>query len=618
MKTNQKKQYGFTLTELLVVIGIVSIAMVAINQLFQEVTATVRRTTQTGEIIQKARSIADRVNADFTIKDIANDPASATTSDWDSRMVGPMGVDSVIETSGDPGEPGGFIVVIQHAVNAWETVEDQDNDDLSAPSLIKRIRSDQILYFVQSNQNDYTPYPALAPSMPNTYSGDQSNAEKATYARVWMGHTMKLPVEGLTGITAARYPLLNLGVPSVLPDGTTRENNPNEFASQWMLGRHVMLLTGLDLDNPSPTGGAPNEYPFKPHGFASFRQGGGPSWDQLDPDDNSSGIEVGANSLIKMVTNQSPEASATDVSYKVFMGLTDIAAVELEDITGKRDKSPSITFSYLSDKGSELPDNGDYKRRVLGLENQGESVIFNKVRMFTSVQPTDTDMGTYDVAATHTGFANNVSDFIVEFAGDLYSVRSPAGSNFFTYVEARADGAAPTDAAKNTLPPTNMEPDGRLDIDANGRIMWYAAPQFANHPLLKNLSATLPAFDPSSPIVYPTPPAQANLDDAESTASYRPLAEQTGSFVLGGTTDLGPYATAAFVWEDYYNTKVDTAFDDPDERATKWPWLIRIRYRLHDERGQFDGRTVTNTVTGKDERERGKWYEIIVPVNHQP
>ena len=80
-------------------------------------------------------------------------------------------------------------------------------------------------------------------------------------------------------------------------------------------------------------------------------------------------------------------------------------------------------------------------------------------------------------------------------------------------------------------------------------------------------------------------------------------------------------ALASFLWEDAYNTNTKPTIAEPKQRATKWPWLIRIRYRLHDERGEFEGRRIADTtnIGGESTKpERGEWFEVIFPVNRQP
>ncbi|QQE11957.1 prepilin-type N-terminal cleavage/methylation domain-containing protein [Planctomycetota bacterium] len=604
MKTNQIKHQGFTLIELIVVLGITSFAILAINQLFQEVTVTVRRTTQTGEILQRARAVSDQLKRDTELTQILNGTGG---DDWQGRMVGPKGVDNDIA----PEAPGGFLVIAQNYVRAWEN-EDQKLEALNLdPAATKPfIRSDQILFFVQSNKDDYTPYPALAPSTNGNFSGDNANSENAEYARIWLGHTMKLPEAGISGLSGITLSSFDLG-----QDSSATLYNPNEYGIELMLGRQVLLLTGRDLQNPPTSPGGVNLFKYKPHGYAIERDGAYNAADILTPSTISSGIETGTNSEIIRVENGNPANVFHESDYHLFHGVTDVAATELSNITGERNPLGSPTFAYLSDSGAKLPKMGDYKRKILGhaVVNgsgvQGDSVIFNNVRLFTSIQPTETDLRAIDVAPGHTAFANGVSDFIVEFAGDLYTAEvNPVSGDQTSHVAAAGDAEIP---ANNLLPSVagNMNPDGRLDIDRQGRIMWYSAREFANHPDIP-AGIGLP-FDPDQPIVYPTPDAPANPDANPNDSEYFPLVY----------SPIPNYAPAAFVWEDAYNTNTTHAsVPAVAQRTTKWPWLIRIRYRLHDERGEFEGRRVqaASNASGSTEPERGEWFEVILPVNRQP
>jgi len=62
-------------------------------------------------------------------------------------------------------------------------------------------------------------------------------------------------------------------------------------------------------------------------------------------------------------------------------------------------------------------------------------------------------------------------------------------------------------------------------------------------------------------------------------------------------------ADVAWVWRHDY----------PDN----WPYLIRIRYRLHDDRGRVQSNQY-NAATNTDEAISGRWFEIILPVQRTP
>jgi hypothetical protein len=173
------------------------------------------------------------------------------------------------------------------------------------------------------------------------------------------------------------------------------------------------------------------------------------------------------------------------------------------------------------------------------------------------------DMRAWDVSPSHTYFMGGVSDFIVEFAGDLVQ-------GHFTRAITSAD----------------MGPDGELDRDGQGRIKWYTA-------LGANPRWNPAIFDEDKPITTPAP------DPGTASGEYPP-------HVRPANLGAFPRADAAFVWQHAGTPNF-----------TQWPWMIRIRYRLHDRRGDFEGRQVTNNVTNKKEPEPGVWFETIIPVNYQ-
>lgn len=69
-----------------------------------------------------------------------------------------------------------------------------------------------------------------------------------------------------------------------------------------------------------------------------------------------------------------------------------------------------------------------------------------------------------------------------------------------------------------------------------------------------------------------------------------------------GTTAeaISPNADSSYVWRhDYYEN---------------WPYLIRIRYRQHDLRGDLTTAKY-DTTSGEDRAESGKWFEVVIKVN---
>ena len=550
MKRNHK-HFGITLVEMLVALAILTIMMIIIHQLFNEITATVRNGTRAGEFIQKSRAMNNQLLIDSTLNGITNAPGPNDLASWTGHMVGPAGDDNAYDSSGsgyDPAMPGGFLVIINHKIDAPLTDDDVDEGKTHP------IRSDQLMYFVNNGIAGNISYSPIAPSSSNTLIPEPYNSEVAQYARLWFGHAAKLPDVG-----SFNKDDHDLGVNSP----TTI--NPNQVASSWVLSRQMLFLTGTDASAtpPYPLGRALNNAP-------SGRVGIEPSTDVLEFD--SSG-------------------TTSSIAYKLSDGITDIASIQLYDITGH--STDTSTPTYFQALGTKSGSAELYKQIVLGMSDPDRSFVFNHERLKTRVKPNfDALKLTPDeLAPSHTFFMDGVSDFIVEWAGDLYSdstdVSDPLPNNGIDF------GTGET----NTY-----APDGMLDIDSDGRIMWYVHREFANYP---GKTSPVP-FDPNKPVTYPAP--FPGSDSGNNT--YKP-------YTTSGS--IGEYATGAFVWQDYENTDFDTANPrNTSDAFEPWPWLIRIRYRLHDHRGEYVGREyyIDNNTEDRT-RELGQWFQIIIPVNRQ-
>ena len=279
--------------------------------------------------------------------------------------------------------------------------------------------------------------------------------------------------------------------------GEAIAGNPNLIAQDWVLGRHALFMTD--------SSGNPGTEPY--------------------------GVYVN-NAFSTANVVHGPGANLSQ-------GFADVLNATLDNL--------------VHDPGglAAQPNKVGYQGTVLGM-------MFARDALQTSAKPVTTtfgNLGAWDVSPTHTYFMGGVSDFIVEFAGDLVTGETNANGGTFN-------------------------PDGQLDRDTAGRIRWYSA--YANSPGATN------GYNPDYPITY-EPPAPA---------SYPPGVDNP-------PLNFFPRADAAFVWQH-----------EGSPEFTSWPWMLRIRYRLHDRRGQFEGRQITDS-SGELVPEPGAWFEIIVPVNHQ-
>ena len=196
---------------------------------------------------------------------------------------------------------------------------------------------------------------------------------------------------------------------------------------------------------------------------------------------------------------------------------------------------------------------------------QAYNMLFPEERLRVNDHPA-APYEAWRIAQMYPYVSQGVSDFIVEFAAD-----------------ANADGqidvdyTAPAPLLYDNKPDPLPVPPGSNEP----RIVWYSS-QPAFQP------ATAP-FDFSAYAAFPNLPAAGAGD---------PMA----------AGPAGSNADVVFTWRH----------DFPDN----WPYLIRIRYRVHDTRGEVrtaqDDGLGTFTYTGNDIAQAGRWFEVILPVARTP
>lgn len=500
------RRRGITLIEMMVALAITSFVILVVNQLFNSVTTTVSRGIQVSELLQKSRTLDEQLAFETDL--LVLDPT--TPSGWQGRMVGPEGHDDTATT------PGGFLGIVQRIVEAPLTVEDGIRDNT------RFIRSDQLVFIYDQNSNldaGAKHLPAMAPSSPWSFTGDQRDSDNADYVRMWYGHVLQIRQNddptGINMASAGDYAHLELGDTTFASTG-----NPNILAQDWVLGRHALFLT-----DPKDDTGAPLAFTFG-------RSVGSPTEDPLAL------AQANMGGTYRYVAN----------------GVVDVANMTLEDMISGR----PAALDNLNTAG--------YHNRVL-------SMMFADTPLLTAAKPMglDENMYSWDMAPTHTYFMGGVSDFIVEFAGDVVN------DTFFMIGD-----------------PTQIGPDGELDRDPDGRIKWYTLQGFSNPKTAFNS----PIPNPDAPVTYPVP----------GPVDYPPTSAAVGSF---------DRADAAFIW---HHKPTAAAGANLTANFRQWPWMLRIRYRLHDRNGKFEGREVNDPAdsTGVLKMtEPGVWYETIIPVNYQ-
>ena len=119
-----------------------------------------------------------------------------------------------------------------------------------------------------------------------------------------------------------------------------------------------------------------------------------------------------------------------------------------------------------------------------------------------------------------------------------------------------------------------------LEIPADG-IVWYTSDGMENNP-------SAPGYDSSKPLTFALPNPGVYRDNVYNDpipARYR----------TNGTT--------AFVWR--HDDEGGALTGEPTTQPSFWPYLLRIRYRVHDSRGRINS----------CDNQHGIWFEHIVRVN---
>ncbi|MAE62515.1 MAG: hypothetical protein CMJ49_14305 [Planctomycetaceae bacterium] len=405
--------------------------------------------------------------------------------------------------------PSGLLLIVNQTIPGMHIRP----DDIEAGVPTRTVRSDQLLFF-RSVTDSHNMHP-MTPQDPDSFANRWRTSMPV--ARIWYGHGKRTRPDGIDDNTD--------------PNGTGLGFGRNRFAGQWVLARQAMFMDNSTPKEPSKYDVALNNQP-----------------DFSDGTDNYSIVGPGA-----FVTNRlsgSPDG--------VYMGLCDVGWSMMEDpnkpgeaLVAGHDalfSAPDGYFERLQSSGGTY--NGQYRAAAYHMAYMTHVVPGLSYRLRLNRMPPGRDLESWQLAQMHPYFAANVSDFIVEFAGDYR----------------RNLGGGP--------PPTDGKIDVVYDGAATSEIQWYAA----------SLESAPDSANVEIPNTGGLPVVLAAAFDTDPVATGISATPKVGINTFGG--DLG-----AFVFE--HKTSVST----PD-----WPQLIRIRYRLHDDRGQL----------ADAEGNPGRWYEVIV------
>ncbi len=312
---------AFTLTELLVVIFIMSLMILLIWQILNQTTSVVRQGTAISEIIASTRMIGDQLETDT------------------EAMLGPL------PTSDPPG-----VLVILNKIIPNVPMLSRKTLGVEYDSLeVEDIRSDQLLFIT-----DATHLSSITPAAPDTFGDTYPNPNapparlrvSAQYVRLWYGHVRRLLPNGSdTGDLGSNSP----------------PNSINRVGTNWILGRHALLLAG------------PNAGDVRATDFLV-----------------TSTIEGYGN------------------GNQLYHGYTDVSLAVLADIN-----------AYLAAAVNDT----DYKDRAYAMTFAVERLRVNpgpqQVAVVDSKQKTVNVFGPKRIAQMHGVFAVNVSHFVIDFAADI-------------------------------------------------------------------------------------------------------------------------------------------------------------------------------------------------------
>lgn len=381
----------------------------------------------------------------------------------------------------------------------------------------------------------------LSPSLPNNYT----NTNSAPFVRVWYGHGRRTAANGTDD-----------DMDPATPDDLTRALNANhlgapmgrnELASKWILCRQALQMI------PSP--------------ITDIHFNGG--WVRCGENSSGTGSLAGYGMSL-------PNA----IRPMMYMGLTDVAYFAYEGdsahggmVGGRENDFPSWHSPLYRLWAEDGTNDAEYVRRaVLNYTYGRKQLRVNPKPTFAAGDP-QRDYAAWQVAQMHPYMMAGVSDFIVEFAGDYYGATGTSG-----------DPDGNIDVEPNT-PIAGTDANG-LDYQyPRGNIIWYTHRLFANEPGIMGNS-----FDSTKPVTYRFPTTYPGYD-------MNPKGWPG--------PDSAPHADAAFVFR-HDDEAIDRNGDNViDARDCRWPYLIRLRWRMHDP---------TNRLWDPADGEAGKWFEQIIAV----
>lgn len=216
--------------------------------------------------------------------------------------------------------------------------------------------------------------------------------------------------------------------------------------------------------------------------------------------------------------------------------------------------------------------------------------VTERLRVAATVEPAlvaANSFQSWNLAQTHPAFMSYCSDFEISFAGEFDN----------------ANNGIDLESSLSVV-------GGDVRNYAGGNIKWYGYP--TNDPKDPDYTPGNPIYNPADPRYDPTKPAIYDPSSApviNGGAPTDPIYVTNAALTAELTAQIGAVTAEVDSAIVFRNDILNYKSSNPTAVSVKnrWPQLIRMRYRLHDERGEIES---TNGST----RAQGIWFEQIMRV----
>ncbi len=557
--TNPKffRRPAFTLMEMLVAVSIMTVMVLIIDRVFFNATRAVRAGVGVSDVMNQSRSVNQQLVEDA------------------KQMIGP----GVAQGGFADSNVTGVLVIVHHILGDDVTADgrlDGDEFNLSGAQDYtgRNPKSDGMLSGAElSGPGPHEGVPVWHPVYGTVRRLVRSDQLTFFIAQRDLANEKFAPLTpGST--TSFHYPTLDDEPPyarvwyghglRTTPNGQSVvgslgqevAGNPNRLANQWILGRQALVMAA----------------PYNAAGSQIPNSGGNPIT-----------VYASTTSTLALVVGTNFPLGGPTVQN----GLTDLT---IRPLTYPAGQSPTNPVNALIARTSTVPGN-NYALYTDQAKNLYDSrVIDNGILVFTggsdarrlwiNPRPSNDDgamtsLAAWQVAQMHGLLASNVSDFIVDFAADinndgLIDTLPDNGGGYYD------DGTSPDLFDRNYAP-----------IPA-GSIVWYTSPRFANYRGGTN------GYDSTEPLT---------LSADTNWASGTPYSSVNGPY--HNAAGVANANGGAFVFR-HDDTQ---AWTTGDPNSSKWPYMLRIRYRMHDKDSLLTAGQAAGTLAP------GRWQEIILKVN---